>query len=255
MRTQYIIGNWKMHGDKSSVQTLLTELSQASLSQATRVKIVVCPAFVFLEQTQRALLDSAIAWGAQNVCSEPNGAYTGEVSASMLQAFGCQYVLIGHSERRILYHEKAEQLAKKIEQAVACGIRPVFCVGETWQQYQAGETQAVLIQQIQDVMEKLDPRLFQAALLAYEPVWAIGTGLSARPEQVQAVHQFLRQQVAFYDATLAQELAILYGGSVKAANAQALFSGPDVDGALVGGASLVASEFLQIYEQCLSTSV
>lgn len=254
MRTQYIIGNWKMHGDPSSTQALLTQLSQAHLPRTSRVNMVVCPAFVFLEQTQRVLLDSAIAWGAQNVCSEPIGAYTGEVSASMLQAFGCQYVLIGHSERRILYHEGAEQLAKKIEQAVACGIRPVFCVGETLQQYQAGETEAVLTQQIQDVFERLDPLLFQTALLAYEPVWAIGSGISARPEQVQTAHQFLRQQVAFYDAALAQELAILYGGSVKAANARALFSVPDVDGALVGGASLVASEFLQIYEQCLSTS-
>lgn len=249
MRKQFIIGNWKMHGSKASVKELLTVLKSSEKRQA-QVKMVVCPPYVFLEQTQKLLQQSQIAWAGQTMASEEGGAYTGEISAAMLREFGCQYVLLGHSERRALCAETNEQIAKKFKLATKFGITPILCIGETLEQRSAEQTQSVLSDQLSAIMD-LKEVYTQSWVLAYEPVWAIGTGVSASPEQAQDVHQFLRQQMRLSNPDLAQKLPILYGGSVKSDNAQALFKMPDIDGGLIGGASLHAQGFLNIYEDCV----
>jgi triosephosphate isomerase (TIM) len=251
MREQFIIGNWKMHGDKTLVKGLLNGLKAAYSHPDAKVQIVVCPPYIFLQQTQELLQHSKIAWGAQNVAAERNGAYTGEISVSMLLEFACQYVLLGHSERRTLFKETDAQIGKKFKLSVESGIRPILCIGETFAQRSAAQTESVLEQQIKTILT-FDKASLQKAILAYEPVWAIGTGQVATPEQAQSVHQFLRQQIANVHPDLAQKLPILYGGSVKASNAKALFQMPDIDGGLIGGASLQTDEFLQIYEDCVS---
>lgn len=251
MRKKFIIGNWKMYGSKASVKALLTALNSSSVKPSANVNRVVCPPYVFLAETQALLQGSQIAWAAQNMAAEKEGAYTGEVSAAMLHEFGCQYVLIGHSERRAYYGETDELIAKKFKLATALGLIPILCIGETLEQRQSEQTQAVLKRQLDKILA-LGEGVFQQGILAYEPVWAIGTGVSASPEQAQEVHQFLRQQVALRYSDLAQKLPILYGGSVKSDNAKALFQMPDIDGGLIGGASLHAHDFLQIYEDCVS---
>ncbi|MES2998305.1 MAG: triose-phosphate isomerase [Pseudomonadota bacterium] len=256
MRKKFIVGNWKMHGSKASVQELLTTLtSSCEKNQANekKVKMVVCPPYVYLQQTQTLLQKNPIAWAAQNMASEKEGAYTGEISAAMLREFACQFVLIGHSERRSLYGETDALIAKKFTLATAFGITPILCIGETLEQRQAEQTQHVLQGQLKAIMD-LGQTVFGHGILAYEPVWAIGTGLSASPEQAQEVHHFLRKQVADNYPDLAQKIPILYGGSVKSSNAKALFQMPDIDGGLIGGASLHASEFLKIYEDCVSVA-
>jgi triosephosphate isomerase len=240
-RYPMIAGNWKMHGSRESVAALLTGIKSAA-SNASSVEIVVFPPFVFLEQTQDLLSDTAIAWGGQNLCAEPAGAFTGEVSASMLLEFGCRYVLIGHSERRQLFGENDQLIAKKFDLARKVGLIPILCVGETLAEREAGRTQDIVARQLAAVLEEG----LHDAIVAYEPVWAIGTGLTATPEQAQEVHAAIRSQVAARDAAIAAELRILYGGSVKSSNAAQLFAMPDVDGALVGGASLDAAEFMRI---------
>lgn len=247
MRKPMIAGNWKMNGARSSVQDLLTTLT-GQLPKINDAEMVVFPPFIFLEQAQRLLEGSAIQWGAQNVATEQNGAFTGEISATMLREFACQYVLIGHSERRQLYGETNQIIAKKFALAQQAGLIPVICVGETLQEREAGLTQQVVSQQLATILQLPDDvENLRQAVVAYEPVWAIGTGLTATPEQAQAIHALLRQQVAQYNPTIAQQLRILYGGSVKASSAKALFAMPDIDGGLVGGASLDAQEFLQIF--------
>lgn len=252
MREKLIIGNWKMHGDHVSIRDLLSALKVACRNASSSVKMIVCPPYVFLQQVQAVLQGSSIAWAAQNVAAEKNGAYTGEISASMLVEFACQYVLIGHSERRILYGETDAQIARKFKLAVEFGIAPVLCVGETQEQRQTGQTQCVLQRQIKAILDLSEVSL-EHAIIAYEPVWAIGTGISATPEEAQNAHRFLREQIAYaHSDHLAQKLPILYGGSIKVNNANALFQMPDIDGGLVGGASLHADEFLKIYEACVS---
>lgn len=246
-RKYIIAGNWKMHGTRESVALLLATL-KAEITTNDVAEMVVFPPAVFLELTERMLGGSPIEWGAQNVAAEDSGAYTGEVAATMLTEFGCRYVLIGHSERRALYHETNTLLAKKVARASEAGLRPVLCLGETLDERNKSLTQDIICHQLKVIIEHFGGvEILRNAVLAYEPIWAIGTGLTASPEQVQEVHAMLRQQVAEYDPGIAQQLRILYGGSVKAANAGALFSMPDVDGGLVGGASLDAQEFLQIY--------
>jgi len=203
-----------------------------------------------LDQAQQLLQDSHIALAAQNMASEQEGAYTGEISAAMLREFACQFVLLGHSERRNLYGETNELIARKFTLAIELGIIPVLCIGETDEQNQTGQTQQVLQHQLDGIMD-LGERVFGQGILAYEPVWAIGTGRSANPAQVQYVHQCLRKQIASRYPDLVQKLPILYGGSVKIDNAKDLFRMPDVDGGLVGGASLCADEFLRIYQDCV----
>ena len=220
-----------MHGSRASIQALLDSLLQGTPKQA-RAGCAVCVPFPYLGLVAERLRGSPIAWGSQNASEHAQGAYTGEVSAAMLVEFGCRYVLVGHSERRQLYGETDAQVAAKFAAVKKAGMTPILCVGETLQERDAGRTEEVVARQLGAVD-------FKDGVLAYEPVWAIGTGRNATPEQAQAVHAFLRKKVA------AQTL-ILYGGSVKAQNAAALFAMPDVDGGLIGGASLVAKDFLDI---------
>jgi triosephosphate isomerase (TIM) len=227
-RSRLVAGNWKMHGSRASIAALLDALVSENPGSCA-----VCAPFPYLAQLAERLRASRIAWGAQNVSEHAQGAYTGEVSAAMLAEFGCRYVIVGHSERRQLYGESDAQAAAKFAAVKAAGMTPIFCVGETLAERDAGKTEAVVARQLDAVRD------FGKAVLAYEPVWAIGTGRNATPEQAQAVHAFLRRKVP-------SETAILYGGSVKPQNAAAIFAMPDVDGGLIGGASLVAKDFLEI---------
>jgi triosephosphate isomerase len=226
-RGRLVAGNWKMHGSRASIAALLDALVKEAPPTCA-----VCVPFPYLAQVAERLRGSRIAWGAQNLSEHAQGAYTGEVSAAMLAEFGCRYVLVGHSERRQLYGESDAQVAAKFAAARGAGITPILCVGETLAERDAGNTEAV-------VGRQLDAVEFGNAVLAYEPVWAIGTGRNATPEQAQAVHAFLRKRVP-------ADTPILYGGSVKPQNAAAIFAMPDVDGGLIGGASLVAKDFLDI---------
>ncbi|MFO1412620.1 MAG: triose-phosphate isomerase [Burkholderiales bacterium] len=242
MRNKLVIGNWKMNGGLSANAALLVALLAGWKPQANR-SIAVCVPFPYLGQARDALADTPIAWGAQDVSPHASGAYTGDVSAGMLSEFGCRYVLVGHSERRQLHGETDAAVAAKAEAALAAGLTPVVCVGETLaERDSAGGWAAVVGRQFDAVAEVLQSDL-ALVVLAYEPVWAIGTGRTATPEQAQEVHAFLRARLAKAGAAGVQ---LLYGGSVKAGNAGALFAMSDVDGALVGGASLNATEFLAI---------
>ena len=232
MRGRLVAGNWKMHGSAAANRALLDAL----VAGVQGVECVVCVPYPYLAQAAERLKGTAIAWGAQNLSEHAQGAFTGEVSAAMLVEFGCRYVLVGHSERRQLYGESDAIAAAKFTAALGAGLRPIFCVGETLAERDAGRTEEVVARQLDAVLAR---GKFGDAVLAYEPVWAIGTGRTATPEQAQEVHGFLRKRVG--EAT-----RILYGGSVKAQNAAAIFSKPDVDGGLIGGASLVAADFLAI---------
>jgi len=207
---------------------------------------VVCPPFVYLQETARLLKDSDVALGAQSLCAEPIGAFTGEVSGTMLRDVGCGYVLVGHSERRQLYGENDALVARKFVAAQAAGLVPVLCVGETLEERERGLTTEVVARQLDAVLAVTGVGALRSAVIAYEPVWAIGTGRTATPEQAQEVHAMIRARVAAADARIGGEVRILYGGSVKASNARELFAMADIDGGLVGGASLKADEFAQI---------
>jgi triosephosphate isomerase len=244
MRQGLVVGNWKMHGSRASVSALVAEL--ASSLTDTKADVAVCPPFVYLQQLETALQGSKIALGVQNISDQTEGAFTGEVAASMAADFACRYALVGHSERRSLYGETDQQVAVKFQLAQASGLQPILCIGESLEQREAGQTLALVEQQIAAVTDLLGVSVFDQAVIAYEPVWAIGTGKTASPEQAQEVHAFIRGQIAKLDESVANKLRILYGGSVKAANAAELFSKPDIDGALVGGASLKADEFSAI---------
>ena len=228
-----VAGNWKMHGSRATNRGLLGSLLKGL---AKGVECAVCVPFPYLQQVADQLAGSPLAWGAQNVSEHAQGAYTGEVSVGMLLEFGCRYVIVGHSERRQLYGETDAQVAAKFAAARKSGLKPILCVGETLAEREAGRTEAVVGRQLEIVLQESS---FGEAVLAYEPVWAIGTGRNATPEQAQAVHAFLRNRVS-------KETRILYGGSVKPQNAGAIFAMPDVDGGLIGGASLVAKDFLEI---------
>ncbi|MDE2600339.1 MAG: triose-phosphate isomerase [Rhodocyclaceae bacterium] len=243
MRRKLVVGNWKMHGSLAANAALLQALASKPEQGA---EMAVCVPFPYLQQAQAVLRNSAVAWGAQDVSEHAQGAYTGEVSAAMLGDFDCLYVVVGHSERRSLYGERDEQSAAKVAAALAGGLVPILCVGETLAEREAGSTEAVVSRQLDVVLRHCGVEALSKAVLAYEPVWAIGTGRTATPGQAQQVHAFLRHRVASADADVARGLRILYGGSVKAANAGELFAQPDIDGGLVGGASLVADEFLAI---------
>ncbi|QOT77552.1 triose-phosphate isomerase [Cupriavidus basilensis] len=242
MRQKLVIGNWKMHGSLAANVTLLEAIKAAPAS----ARLAVCAPFPYLAQCQALLAGSAVAWGAQDVSAEARGAFTGEVAASMLAEFGVSYVLVGHSERRSYHGETDATVAAKAVRALEFGIVPVVCVGESLAQREAGETEAVVGRQLGAVLEALSLEQLGRIVLAYEPVWAIGTGKTASSEQAQAVHAFLRAQVAARDAGVAARMAMLYGGSVKPDNAAELFSMPDIDGGLIGGASLKSDDFLAI---------
>ena len=245
MRRPMVAGNWKMHGSRAANTALLTDL-ELRIKADWPIDVAVFPPFVYLPDTVRVLTDSAVAVGAQDVCAEAAGAFTGEVSAGMLRDVGCTHVLVGHSERRAWYHEDDALVARKILAALGLGLTPVLCVGETLQEREAEKTEAVIARQIDAVLGMNGVAAFDRVIVAYEPVWAIGTGRTATPDQAQAVHQSIRRRIAAQDATIGGQLRILYGGSVKGGNAADLFSMPDVDGGLVGGASLNAEEFAEI---------
>ena len=245
MRQPVIAGNWKMNGSKSSVDRLLAGIV-AGAGDVRRSEIVVCPPFPFLETACRAIGGSGVHLGAQNCSSESSGAFTGEVAASMLADFGCRYVIIGHSERRSLYGENEAIIAKKLSAAVAAGLRPILCVGETLEERERGDMEQVIGAQIDGIIEPCGIDSFSGFELAYEPVWAIGTGKTATPAQAQEVHAFIRERLAGHDAAVAAKIRILYGGSMKASNALELLSQQDIDGGLIGGASLDANDFLAI---------
>lgn len=240
-RKRLVIGNWKMHGDTAFNSELLAGL-RAGIAEIQQCEVAVCVPFPYLYQTRSLLEGTAISWGAQDVSRHEKGAYTGETAAAMLADFGCRWVLVGHSERRSYHGETDELVAEKAAAALAAGITPVVCVGETLQEQEAGQTHAVIDRQLAPVLA-LGEEALAKLVVAYEPVWAIGTGLTATPEQAQEVHALIRARL---QAAGAGQVRILYGGSVKSSNAESLFAMPDIDGALVGGAALVASEFLSI---------
>jgi triosephosphate isomerase len=245
MRRPLVAGNWKMHGSRAESTKLVDELVEAT--ELGAADVVVCPPFVYLWEIGRHLKDSAVALGAQDVCAEPGqGAFTGEVSATMLKDVGCAYTIVGHSERRALYGDTDALVARKFVAAQGQALVPILCVGETLEERERGVTRDVVARQLDAVLAVAGVGAFARAVVAYEPVWAIGTGKNATPEQAQEVHAFIRERIADRDATIAAALRVLYGGSVKAANAAELFAMPDVDGGLVGGASLKAEEFVRI---------
>jgi triosephosphate isomerase len=245
MRKSLVAGNWKMHGSRAENADLLRTLLD-QLKPEARAEVLVCPPFVYLWETCRLLKDSDVALGAQSVCAETLGAFTGEVSGAMLRDVGCSYVLVGHSERRQLFGESDALVARKFMAAQAQGLIPVLCVGETLEEREGGRTDEVVARQLDAVLSVSGVAAFARAVIAYEPVWAIGTGRTASPEQAQEVHAMIRARVAALDGTIAASVRILYGGSVKASNARELFAMADIDGGLVGGASLKAEEFAQI---------
>lgn len=241
-----VAGNWKMNGSSASNKTLLEDLVRGA-SACPDVDVLVCPPAVYLESARQHLATSPISLGAQTLCDQMMpGAFTGEIDASMLRDVGCRYVLVGHSERRTLYHEDDAAVARKFMAAQAGGLIPVLCVGESLAEREANQTESVLKRQLVAVMTVAGIAAFRDAVVAYEPVWAIGTGKTATTEQAQAAHAFIRGVLAVDDVTIACSVRLLYGGSVKADNAAALFACKDVDGGLIGGASLKAQDFLAI---------
>ncbi len=249
MRRPFVAGNWKMHGSRAENADLIDALIQGLPAQPV-CDIAVCPPVVYLWETGRLLKESSVALGAQSVCAEPIGAFTGEVSAAMLKDVGCRYVIAGHSERRHHYKEDDALVARKFLAAQSHGLIPILCVGEFLEERERGQTMAVISRQLATVLDLAGVDAMRNAVLAYEPVWAIGTGKNATPAQAQEVHAHIRATVAARESAsggkIAAALRVLYGGSVKAGNAAEIFSMPDVDGGLIGGASLKADEFLKI---------
>ncbi|MDH5834072.1 triose-phosphate isomerase [Luteimonas kalidii] len=244
MRRRIVAGNWKLYGTRESATSLLCAV--AAELPVDGVDVVVLPPMPYLGDLVEDFEAHPIAFGAQDVSHNEEGAYTGEVSARMLLDVGARYGLVGHSERRQHHHETSELVARKFLAASNAGLVPILCLGETLDDREAGRTEAVIASQLKPVLELAGVARFSGAVLAYEPVWAIGTGRTASPEQAQAVHAFIRGQVAALDARIGDSLPILYGGSVKPANAPELFAQADIDGGLIGGASLVAADFLAI---------
>jgi triosephosphate isomerase len=244
-RRPLVVGNWKMNGTRASAQKLLADIL-AGLPADARAAVGVCPPAVFIPEIAAALAGKSVLLGAQNVADQDEGAYTGEVSAPMLREFGCSLAIVGHSERRLIYGESNELVAARYGKAIAHGITPILCVGETLEQREQGNTFAVIDEQFGAVFDLCGVASLRKAVIAYEPVWAIGTGRTATTEQAQEVHAYIRSRIAEREPEVAASLQILYGGSVKPDNAAALFGMPDVDGGLIGGASLDAKSFLAI---------
>lgn len=250
MRRKIVAGNWKLHGSRQFATDLLGQVA-AGLPKAG-VEVVILPPLPYLGELVEDFGEAGLMFGAQDVSSNEKGAYTGEVCAAMLHEVGARYGLVGHSERRQYHNESSELVARKFAAALHAGLVPVLCVGETLEQREAGRTEAVIAGQLAPVLALVGGEGFATAVVAYEPVWAIGTGKTASKEQAQQVHAFIRGEVARIDARIADSLPILYGGSVKPDNAGELFAQPDVDGGLVGGASLVAADFLAIAEAAVA---
>jgi triosephosphate isomerase len=245
MRQKLVAGNWKMNGSKASIKELLDGIKKG-IGDVVDSEVAVCPPSVYLGEVESQLSGTPIAWGAQNLSTEASGAFTGEIAASMINDFSCKYVLVGHSERRTLYGEDDAIVAKKFAVARAAGLKPVLCIGETLEERESGVTEEVCARQIQAVIDLEGVAALADSVIAYEPVWAIGTGKTASPEQAQEVHAFIRKSLAEQDAGVAEKVQILYGGSMNAGNAAELLAQPDIDGGLIGGASLKAEDFLTI---------
>ena len=244
MRQPMVAGNWKMNGSSDSVKELMNGIKDGI--GGANAEVVVCPPFVYIPSVADAIADSGIKLGAQNMCDQDAGAFTGEVSGPMLKDVGCDYVIIGHSERRAMYGETDEVTAVKYGAVLKNGLKPIFCIGETLEERESGITEEVVGRQIDAILKSDGIASLAKAVLAYEPVWAIGTGKTATPDQAQEVHAFIRNKIAAQDAGIAEGLRILYGGSMNPANAAELRSQPDIDGGLIGGASLKAEDFLVI---------
>ena len=245
MRRPLVAGNWKMHGNRAEANRLAGELLSRGVGSGA-AEALVCPPFVHLADVARELADGRIALGAQDACADELGAHTGEVAAAMLADLGCRYVIVGHSERRAIYGESDALVARKFEAVRKHGMIPILCVGESLAERERNATAEVVLRQLEAVITGSGIAAFATAVIAYEPVWAIGTGRTATPEQAQEVHALIRGRIAGKDATIAASLRVLYGGSVKADNAALLFAMPDVDGGLIGGASLKSGEFAAI---------
>ena len=245
MRERMVVGNWKMHGSLAANKALLDGIL-TGLAGVDTVQCAVCLPFPYLFQAQLTLQGTELVWGAQNVSQHEKGAYTGEVSVAMLRDMGCSITLVGHSERRALYGEDDAIVAEKFVAAQQSGLIPILCVGETLEEREKNITAEVVERQLQAVVERAGLEGFSNCVIAYEPVWAIGTGKTATPQQAQEVHAYIRALFAEHNTKLGESILILYGGSVKAANAAELFSMPDIDGGLIGGASLDANEFVSI---------
>jgi triosephosphate isomerase len=245
MRSRLVAGNWKLNGTLAANEALLKALLR-EIPRNGKAGCAVCVPYPYLAQARDLLRESGIAWGAQDCSRYEKGAYTGDVSAAMVAEFGARYAIVGHSERRTLFGDTDAIVVEKFAAAKRAGLTPIFCVGETLQEREGNATEAVLARQLDALLAK-GAGEFAGAVVAYEPVWAIGTGRTATSAQAQEAHEFIRRRVAAKDAKVAADVPILYGGSVKAANAAELFAMPDVDGGLVGGASLVAEEFVAIW--------
>lgn len=245
MRKPLVVGNWKMNGSRDSIKELLHGI-KAGLGDVTKADVAVCPPFVFLDYVSDQLKDSDVQMGSQNICDQDSGAFTGEISNAMLSEMGCTYALVGHSERRSIYGEDDAQIAARFAAARRAGIKPILCVGEQLAERESGHTENVVAKQIDAVIALEGIEAFADAIIAYEPVWAIGTGVTATPDQAQEVHAFIRAKMAALDAGIAEDLSILYGGSMNPSNAAELLAKPDIDGGLIGGASLKAADFLAI---------
>ena len=244
MRKTIVAGNWKMNASKESVNSLIEGILSGMSDVSSDV--IVCAPFPYLSQVESLINNSDLKLGAQNLNVNLKGAFTGEVSADMIKDFGAQHVIVGHSERRSLYGETSTVVAEKTKAAIDAGLTPLLCVGESLEERESGRTEAVVAEQLNAVISLLGIDVFDGIIIAYEPVWAIGTGLTASPEQAQSVHLFIRKLLADSSERVAQETPILYGGSMNAGNAADLISCADIDGGLIGGAALKADDFLQI---------
>ena len=245
MRQILVAGNWKLNGSLDSIKQLVAGIS-AGAGDTGDTQIAVCPPFVYIPLVSNLLADSKVAVGSQDICDQESGAFTGEISGAMLNDFSCTYAIVGHSERRALYAEDDDFTARKFAAARKAGLTPILCVGETLEEREQGITEGVVSRQLDAVIRLEGIAAIGEAVIAYEPVWAIGTGKTASPQQAQDVHAFIRGKLADFDKTVADKVQILYGGSVKGSNAKELFSMQDIDGGLIGGASLAADDFLAI---------
>ncbi len=245
MRQPLVAGNWKMNGSRDAARTLLGGILK-DVAALKRTEVAVCPPFILIPLAADQLAGSRVKWGGQSLSVHKSGAYTGEIAGPMLKDYGCTYAIVGHSERRSLFGENDELVAAKFKAAQDAGLIPILCVGETLEEREANRTESVVARQLDAVLKEADVQAFASAVIAYEPVWAIGTGRNATPQQAQDVHKFIRGRLAQHEQKVAAGVRILYGGSVKAANAQTLFAQEDIDGGLIGGASLDAQEFIAI---------
>lgn len=245
MRRPVVAGNWKLNGTRKSALALAQGI-MSELNAINNIDVIICPPFLHIAEVQELIQNSQLKLGAQNVSEQASGAFTGEISAEMLKEFDCQYVIVGHSERRTLYNESNNIIGSKFKAVSSIGLTPILCVGETLEQKENNQTKNVIIKQLDSIINSVDINTFNNAIIAYEPIWAIGTGKTATPLQAQEVHQVIRNRFSAIDKELADKLRILYGGSVKASNSNELFSQPDIDGGLIGGASLNSEDFLAI---------